>query len=79
MLTQDLDKSPRIPTTLAAAVIARIRFDAKTDQNIETLLSRCEAYLQIHDDAQVAEFISFSKKIILDKCSVFLKTITGNS
>ena len=57
----------------AAKVIADIGYTiADEGENIEALLSRCEAYLQIVESADVAVFITAAKKVIVDKCSEFL-------
>ena len=57
----------------AAKVIAEIGFDVAVEkENIEALLSRCEAFLQVKESADVTKFITASKKIILEKCSEFL-------
>ncbi len=57
----------------ANAVVNKIRFDSAIEKdNIEALLSRCEAYLQINVDEEVSAFLSNSKKVILEKCSEFL-------
>jgi hypothetical protein len=46
---------------------------ADEKENIEALLSRCEAFLQIEEkDVEVADFVTAAKKVILDKCSDFL-------
>jgi hypothetical protein len=71
------DNEQRDQTDEARAIIDKIRFDAregKEGENIEALLSRCEAWLQINDsDKDVKEFVKNSKKIILDKCQTFLQ------
>jgi SIR2-like domain len=72
------DSEPRTQTTEAQSVITKIRFinptEGKDKDNIEALLSHCEAWLQInHDDTRVKDFIKKSKEIILDKCQRFLK------
>lgn len=41
--------------------------------NIEALLSRCDSYLQIHENDDVAEFVKTSKATILEMCSSFLR------
>lgn len=56
-----------------AKVIAEIGYDVAAEkENIEALLSRCEAYLQVKSSALVAAFITASKKVILEKCSEFI-------
>jgi hypothetical protein len=60
-------------TDAAAKVIAEIGFEIAVEkENIEALLSRCEAYLQVKDNADVVAFITASKKVILTKCSEFI-------
>ncbi len=57
----------------AAKVIAEVGYDVVVEkENIEALLSRCEAFLQIKVSAEVVAFITASKKVILEKCSEFL-------
>lgn len=57
----------------AAQVIAEVGYDVAVEkENIEALLSRCDAYLQVKVSTEVADFITASKKLILDKCSEFL-------
>ncbi|MDO8436562.1 MAG: SIR2 family protein [Nitrosomonadaceae bacterium] len=57
----------------AAKVIAEVGYDVAVEkENIEALLSRCEAFLQVKESADVTTFITVSKKIILEKCSGFL-------
>lgn len=57
----------------AAEVIAKTEAKSEVEsQNIEALLSRCEAYLQIKTDADVSTFLTASKTIILHKCSTFI-------
>ncbi len=63
----------RTMTDDAKKVIADIGYDFTVEKdNIETLLSRCEAFLQIRDNADVAKFVTASKKVILEKCSKFI-------
>ena len=53
---------------LAARVIKEIEYDITAEnENIEALLSRCEAYLQVKTSADVTTFISESKKVILSE------------
>ena len=60
-------------------VIAEIGYDVTVEkENIEALLSRCEAFLQVHNSPEVAVFITDSKKMILDKCSKFLDSADAN-
>lgn len=57
----------------AAKVIAEVGYDVTVEkENIEALLSRCDAFLQVKENADVTAFITASKKVILDKCSEFL-------
>lgn len=63
----------RATSSTAATVIAEIGYDLATEkQNIEALLSHCEAYLQVKNSPDVASFITESKKVILEKCSQFI-------
>jgi hypothetical protein len=65
--------SARTTSTSAAQVIADTGYDiAIAKENIEALLSRCEAFLQVNDDPDIMKFITASKKVILDKCSGFI-------
>ena len=66
-------KEFRKMTDAAKVVIDKVGFNpASEKENIEALLSRCEAYLQINADKDVETFLTDSKKVILDKCSGFL-------
>ena len=57
----------------AAEVIAEVGYDVEIEkENIEALLSRCEAFLQVKESTDVTKFITASKKVILEKCSEFL-------
>lgn len=63
----------RTMTDEAKKVIADIGYDITAEKdNIEALLSRCEAFLQVKDNPDVAKFITGSKKVILEKCSEFI-------
>jgi hypothetical protein len=42
-------------------------------ENIEHFLSHCDAFLEIHKDLGIQQFVSDCKKIILEACSSFLK------
>jgi SIR2-like domain len=69
------------PTISEAAqnVIAEIGYDIAVEkENIEALLSRCEAYLQVKTSADVTTFITESKKVILEKCSEFIDPADAN-
>jgi hypothetical protein len=67
------DSDERVMEPIAAEVIDEIGYKIDVEgENIEALLSRCEAYLQVKESAQVAEFVTSSKKIILEKCSEFI-------
>lgn len=71
--------APRIYKPEAEKVIADIGYDvAMEKENIEALLSRCEAFLQINSSDDVATFITASKKVILDKCSEFIDVANKN-
>ena len=69
------NSDPRTQTAEAELVINKISFNSLQEgENIEALLSRCEAWLQINDDDnEVSHFVKKSKAIILDKCQSFLK------
>lgn len=55
-------------------IMSNVNFiEEKEGKNIEALLSQCEAYLQVKEDKIVRNFVDHCKKIILDKCSSFLK------
>jgi len=59
------------PREEAKTVAEKVKYDLK-GQNIETLLSKVEAFLQLGDDAVVSAFLNSSKQVILDKCSAIL-------
>jgi len=59
------------PTAGAKAAAGKVNHDL-TDQNIEALLSRVEAFLVVNQDKDVSKFRDSSKQVILDRCSAFL-------
>lgn len=62
------------------AVLKAVGFDPKTHgQNIEALLSQCEAFLQFQKIKAVEDFVSECRKLILEMCSGFLRTADGKS
>lgn len=73
---EDPDKSTSPKPLLrkeASEIIDTVDYDCSTQgKNIEAFLSRCEAYLEIHTETSVQEFIKKCKRIILEKCSDFL-------
>lgn len=74
-----MGNAARLQTPQAAKVIAEIGYDVGVEkQNIEALLSRCEAFLQVKSNVDVAKFITDSKGIILDKCSEFIDSTNEN-
>lgn len=63
----------KVPTSAASKVGASIKYDLKIpNPNIEDFLSRCEAYLQVNDNAEIKTFVDDCKKVILQKCSEFM-------
>ncbi len=62
------------PPKPASAAIAKKVGHAADTKDIEALLSRMEAYLQVQEDALIREALNGSKKVILDRCSAFLDT-----
>lgn len=65
--------SIRKVASAAEQVINEIGYEVNVEkENIEALLSRCEAYLQVKNSADVTTFIRASKKVILEKCSEFI-------
>lgn len=67
------DKSDSKNAKTVTAVKKRVKFDETLGNNIEALLSRCEAYLDLYPhDKSVDKFIKESKRAILGKCSEFL-------
>ena len=64
---------------LADRVIKEIEYDiAAEKENIEALLSRCEAYVQVKTSTDVTKFITESKKVIQKKCSEFIDPADPN-
>src|SRR5260221_7679687 len=62
------DTTKREIANAAAKVIRKIGYDISVEkENIEALLSRCEAFLQVKKDDKVSKFITASKKVILEK------------
>jgi hypothetical protein len=76
----DTGKTKRVVSASAENVMKMIGYKITTekDENIEALLSRCEAYLQVMDIAEVTAFINTSKQVILDKCSEFIDPADAN-
>jgi len=63
----------RIIAPKAAEVIGLVGFDVTVDrENIEALLSRCDAFLHLNDNDPVKSFVAASKSMILQKCSEFV-------
>ena len=55
------------------AVISTVGYNLQEQgENIEAFLSRCEAYLEVHDDTKVKGFVKECKRITLERCSNFL-------
>ena len=66
-------KDTRTSTPRATRVIAKVGYDSIAEkENIEALLSRCEALLQVKPAKDVRDFVNESKRVILEKCSKFL-------
>lgn len=71
----EIDNNPDAgkKTEIAEKVINLVNYNEKeSGQNIELLLSRCEAYLEFSSSKDVANFITDCKKIIIEKCSNFI-------
>jgi hypothetical protein len=69
----------RAYTPDAAKVISDIGYDVGIEkENIEALLSRCEAFLQVKSNVDVMTFITASKRVILDRCSEFIEPANVN-
>jgi len=63
----------------ATKVIKEVGYDVAAEkENIEALLSRCDAYLQVHSSTDVTTFITASKTMILKKCSEFIDPADAN-
>lgn len=55
-------------------VIRTVGYDLSAQgENIEAFLSRCEAYLEVHADKSVQDFVKECKRITLERCSDFLR------
>jgi hypothetical protein len=68
-----VEDTERIVSEKAGKVIAEIGYNrTKEKENIEALLSRCEAYLQVKTSADVTSFIRDSKRVILEMCTHFI-------
>lgn len=68
-------------TPRAARVIKKTGYDLEAEDegpNIESLLSHCEAYVQVKGDKEVAKFLVESKSVILEKCSEFIDSADTN-
>lgn len=55
-----------------ACISKTVKHDSN-EKNIETLLTKCESYLQVEESVEVEEFLNEAKKVILSECSNFLK------
>jgi len=75
---QDANENPDNYSQLAKDAINSINYQEVDQKNIEHLLSCCDAYLQVHEDANVADFVSTAKAEILDACSSFLDLETSD-
>lgn len=64
----------RTETAEAAIVIEDVGYDKEANkENIEALLSQCDAFLQYKpNEVHVTDFLKRSKSIILNKCSEFI-------
>lgn len=61
------------PSELAEGVLAEIGYVVDTHgKNIETLLSRCDAYQQLQPDETIRCFVREARQRILTECSAFL-------
>ncbi|MFV2045639.1 MAG: SIR2 family protein, partial [Anaerolineales bacterium] len=55
-------------------LISKTGYDQSTlGENIEALLSRCEAYLEVNADQEVRDFVNECKSITLEQCTNFLR------
>lgn len=59
------------PAQKAQEVGGKVGHDVTQDLNLEALLSKVEAFLQVQQDATAADFLMASKAVILDRCSRF--------
>jgi SIR2-like domain len=72
-------KDARTLTPLATKIITEVGYDSKAEkENIESLLSRCEALLQVKPTKDVSDFVTGSKQVILGMCSKFLDPADEN-
>jgi hypothetical protein len=72
-------ETKRNMSAAATKAISVIGYDISIEkENIEALLSRCEAFLQVKENSDVAKFITDSKKVILEKCSEFIDPTDTN-
>src|SRR6266581_643211 len=67
------DAVGKVPTRSTRAIAAKVNHDL-SDKNLEAFLSRIDAFLHVKEDKKVTAFLNASKKVILKKCSGFLKT-----
>ena len=67
-------KAERVQSDAAKTVIDKVDYKAEAGkENIEELLSLCEAYLQVHaSETSISTFLTASKKTILEKCTEFI-------
>ena len=62
----------KTPSKAANEVAHKVQHQIE-DKNIEAFLSRIESYLDINEDDEVGEFLTDSKRVILNKCTEFVK------
>ena len=61
------------PSGSSKEVLAEVGYIVgQQDKNIETLLSRCDAYDQLHPSETIRDFVRRAKQTILTECSDFL-------
>jgi hypothetical protein len=65
------------PKTEAIKIMKKVNFVVERDEeNIEALLSQCEAYLQIMEIKNVRKFFEHCKEVTLEICTKFIKDET---
>lgn len=68
------------PTKDATDILELVGFaPEKHGENIEALLSHCESFLQFKESKTVSDFIERCRRMILEKCTQFLRSADGKS
>ena len=69
-----INNESQSPKDEVTKIMKKVNFVEENEgKNIEAFLSQCEAYLHVKDDKKVRDFVEYCKKVILGKCTLFLR------